>query len=412
MTMRDSSVYTRLGVREAINAAGTLTRLGGSLMLPEVAEAMVDASRTAVKMDDLEARAGEIIAEVTGAESGYVLPGAAAGLLLSVSACMADDDPSRIQQLPDAAGMQNTVIMQKGHRTDYDRVVRMAGARIVEIGFPGEVLAWELERAMTEDTAAVLHVVNRPSSSLDLPTVIEIAHRNRVPVIVDAAAALPPASNLQRFTHAGADLVVFSGGKALRGPGASGIVAGRAALIRSIALQHQDMDIREEVWKRAHRLGVNGGERPYHGIGRPLKVGKEEIVGVLIALLAYAQSDEQTERSRLDGQVGFLRDQVNQLMGLRAHILPDFHGRPQPIVRVDVDAARLGMTAADVVVSLDEGNPAVCVSDEPILEGAFIINPFSLRPDDPETIIGRLKAIVAANAAPADTHKGSRSTGI
>lgn len=392
--MDKPSIYTRLGVREVINAAGTLTRLGGSVMRSEVAEAMLEASRSSVKIDELQARAGEIIAEVTRAESGYVLPGAAAGLMLATAACMAGDDLARIQQLPDTTGMPNQVIMQKAHRLDYDRAVRTAGAEIVEIGFPGEVLPWELEQAIGERTAAVLHVANRPSSTLSLPRIAEIAHHFGVPVIVDAAAALPPVSNLQRFICEGGDLVLFSGGKALRGPQASGIVAGRADLIRSIALQHQDMDIREEIWERAHHLGGEGRGRPHQGIGRPLKVGKEEIVGVLVALLTYTKADHAEEERRLAEQSDYLAGQVNRIRGLRATIVPVFHGRPQPVVRVDVNAAVAGLTATDVVVALDRGTPAVCVSDEPIHEGGFVINPFSLRPGNAELIVARLEEIL------------------
>jgi L-seryl-tRNA(Ser) seleniumtransferase len=367
-------------------------------MLPEVVDAMVEASRSFVKMDELEARAGEIIASVTGAESGYVLPGAAAGLLMGVAASMARDDLGRIQQLPDSTDMPNQVIMQKGHRLDYDRVVRTAGAHIVEIGFPGETLPWELERAIGKDTAAVLHVANRPSATLPLSLVTAIAHTHDVPVLVDAAAALPPASNLQRFIREGADLVVFSGGKALRGPQASGIIAGRADLIRSIALQHQDMDVREAIWARSHRLGSSGTGRPYQGIGRPLKVGKEEVVGVLVALQAYAHQDQRTEVERLQAQLMYLHNQIDGINGLRCSIVQEFHGRPQPVMRVDVDPVCAAMTAADVVVALDQGNPAICVSDEPILEGAFIINPFSLQDRDPEIIARRLMAIMHADA--------------
>ncbi len=391
----ERSVYDRLGVRRVINAAGTKTRVGGTLMLPEVVDAMVDASHAFVKMEELQQRAGAIIAEVTGAEAGYVTAGAAAGLLLAAAACIAGTDPSRIHRLPDAIGIPNQVIIQKGHRMDYDKAVRTAGAEIVEIGFPGETMPWELEAAITEHTAAVLHVVNRPAGPLPLPQVTEIAHRHGIPVIVDAAAALPPAENLRRFIAEGADLVVFSGGKALRGPQASGVLAGRASLIRSVVLQHQDMDVRESTWTYRDDLqvGVLKG-RPFHGIGRPLKVGKEEIVGLLVALRAYVSRDHSADALRWQKEAMALSDGVNQIKGLRATILPEYAGRPMSMVRVDVEPALTGMTAIEVVNQLDQSDPAVCVDDALVLEGAFLVNPFSLQDGEPELILGQLKRIL------------------
>lgn len=389
------SLYDQLGVRRVIHAAGTKTRLGGTLMLPEVVEAMVQASRAFVKMDELQERAGQIIAEVTGAESGYVTSGAAAGLLQAAAACMAGADPVRIHRLPDTTGMPNQVIMQKGHRMDYDKAVFTAGAEIVEIGFPGETMPWELEAAINDRTAAVLHVINRPAGPLDLPQVTKIAHRCGIPVIVDAAAALPPAENLRRFIVEGADLVAFSGGKALRGPQASGILAGRADLIRSVLLQHQDMDVRETTWTYSAdlRAGLLKG-RPFHGIGRPFKVGKEEIVGLIVALRAYASRNHAADIQRWREQVTILDAEANKIPGLHAEILQHYGGRAVPLVRVSVDPVSTGLTAAEVVTRLDQGDPPICVDDVPVNEGAFLINPFSLQEGELEVIVDQLRTVM------------------
>lgn len=390
LNQQPTSIYERLGVRQIINAGGALTRLGGTLMLPEVVDAMVEASRAFVRMDELQARAGEIIGEVTGAESGYVVSGASAGVMISVAAAMAGIDPALISRLPDTSGMPNQVVMQKGHRVDYDHAARAAGATIVEVGLPGETLAWELESAIGPDTAAVLHVANRPLGPLDLTAVSEIAHRHRIPVVVDAAAALPPARNLRRFIEEGADLVVFSGGKSLRGPQASGVVAGRTDLIHSIALQHEDLDIREELWRTSPFASTAG--RPYQGLGRSLKVGKEEVVGVLVALQAYVAADHEAEERRLREVSTHLCDAVNGIAGLSASIMEGFGGRTQPVVRVKVDQAALGIDAARVVLRLDAGDPPVCVNDRPLGEGAFIVNPTTLADHEIPILIRQLRA--------------------
>jgi D-glucosaminate-6-phosphate ammonia-lyase len=358
-------------------------------MPPAVVEAMAQAAQAFVRMDELQAKAGEIIAQATGAESGYVVSGAAAGLLLAAAACMAGEDPVKIALLPETSGMRNEIVVQKGHRTDYDHAVRTAGARFVEIGYPGETMEWELEARITERTAAVLYVANRPAGPLALPVVTAVAHRRGVPVIVDAAAALPPRDNLRRFTGEGADLVVFSGGKALRGPQASGIIAGKAALIRSIALQHLDMDVRAVNWRGPFTSDLG---RPYHGIGRPLKVGKEEVVGCLVALQVFLEQDPAENELGARRCTDYLAASIAALGGLRATVVTTFGGRPQPVVRVDVEPP---LSVLDVVRRLEDGEPRICVNDSLLDEGAFIVHPFNLAEGEAEQVVSRLREIVA-----------------
>ena len=232
------NIYDELGVEPIINAVGPATRLSGSIMHPEVAEAMRQASECCVDIAQMQARAGEIIAEITGAEAGYVTSGAAAGLLLGTAACVTGLDPGKMNRLPDTSGMKNEVIMARSHRNFYDHAVRSVGIELVEVGiadrFSGagirDAEGWEIEAAISERTAAIVYVAyahTQPS----LEEVVAAARKGGVPVIVDAAGQLPPASNLQRFIAAGADLVAFSGGKAIGGPQASGILCGRRDLI-------------------------------------------------------------------------------------------------------------------------------------------------------------------------------------
>src|SRR5919112_1249090 len=241
-------VYDELGLRTVINASGTLTRLGGSRMSPEVLAAMADAAASFVPIDALQARAGEVIADITGAEAGYVVSGAAAGLSLGVAACVAGMDVAAMDRLPDTSGLKDEVVVQRGHRNAYDHAIRAVGVRMVEVGYLGYPGAggshpWQIAAAITERTAAVACPILDTPGTVPLPVVCQIAQERGVPVIVDAAAELPPRANLRRFLAEGADLVVFSGGKAIGGPQASGILAGRAGRNAPVAPQPQDLDM-------------------------------------------------------------------------------------------------------------------------------------------------------------------------
>ena len=249
------NIYAQLGVRTRINGAGLLTRLGGSLMPPAVLEAMAEAAGSFVDIAELQAAASAVIAECTGAEAGYVTSGAAAALTLGTAACLTGLDSVRMDRLPDTEGMRRDVVMCRAHRTGYDHAIRAAGARIREVGLNDRtagagvrgVEPWELEAAMTPEVVAVAYTVT-PSREPPLREVVAVAHRHGVPVIVDAAAALPPVDNLRRFVAEGADLVAFSGGKAIRGPQSTGILCGRRDLIAAAALQQLDMDVTPETW--------------------------------------------------------------------------------------------------------------------------------------------------------------------
>src|SRR5205085_7270988 len=213
-------IYQDLGVRRFINAAGTYTRLGGSRMPPVVVAAMAEAAHHCVDMDELQLRVGARLAALTRNDAAYVTSGAAAGLTLATAACMAGTDPGRARQLPEVRGLPNQVVMQRAHRNPYEYAVRLLPIELVEIGYPNQITpveGGELEHALGEHTAAVLYVAGGWTSpgSLLLPMVAEIAHRRGVPVIVDAAAQLPPKENLWRFTQLGADLAILAGGRTL-----------------------------------------------------------------------------------------------------------------------------------------------------------------------------------------------------
>lgn len=389
-------IYDDLGLRTVINASGTLTRLGGSRMAPEVLAAMTEAAASFVPIDALQARAGEIIAEVTGAESGYVVTGAAAGLSLGVAACVAGFDVSAMDRLPDTTDLKNEVVVQRGHRNAYDHAIRAVGVRMVEVGYlgypgAGGTYPWQIADAITERTAAVACPILETAGTVPLREVCTIAHEHGVPVIVDAAAELPPRSNLRRFIDEGADLVVFSGGKAIGGPQASGILAGRADLIASVALQHQDMDVRDATWSKRGLLasGVLNGV-PHQGFGRSMKVGREEIVGLLVALQRFVAGSDEADLERMQRLLDPIEAAMESVPGISAirHVPAN---KPVPSLRVSLSGENCSERAYDVVNRLLDGAPSIAIDQSHAEFGQLAIIPQGVTQDEAEIIAQRLQ---------------------
>jgi len=299
------SVYARFGVPTVINAAGTVTRLSGGRMHPDVLAAMRDAAGECVDMVALQAGASRVIARVTGAEAGIVTCGASAALLLGAAACLAGLDSARMNRLPDVPDGRNEFIVVRSQRNMYDRALNVAGGRIVEVGIadrysgPGvrDAAPWEIEAAITPRTVAICYLAqtqSRPS----LAEVAAVAHAHSIPVLVDAAAQLPPKENLRRYLAEGADLVAFSGGKTIGGPQASGLLIGRGDLVASALMQMLDLDLFPDTWNPPDEFARLRQLRglPQHGIGRSCKVGKEEIVGLLVALERFVAMDDDARQ--------------------------------------------------------------------------------------------------------------------
>ena len=375
--MPGENVYERLGVRRIINASSWRTNVGGSLMPPPVRRAMDEAAQWFVDLAELNARAGETIARLTGAEAGLVTAGSAAGMLLEAAACMTGDDPAKIDRLPDTTGMKNEIVIHRFQRVTYDRCFRAAGAKLVEIGDAGGAFEWELEAAINERTAAVAYIFAvRQSGSIPLPRVVEIAHSRGVPVIVDAAAMLPPAENLTRYVDMGADMVSFSGGKGVLGPQSTGILCGREDLIRAASM--------------------NGA--PNQGIGRTAKVCKEEIAGLVTALELFVDTDHDAQSARWDAMCEKMASEIGSIPGLRAEYLlatpelDEFESATPRVYVYSEDGS--GPNLADLEEALKQGDPPVyCYPGE--YGRAIGLSPVNLMDGEDEAIIRRFREVVS-----------------
>ncbi len=393
------TIYDTVGVRTIINAKGTSTRVSGALLAPEVTAAMQEAAQYCVDMAEIQAAASKIIAAATGAEAGIVTSGAAAGLLLGTAACVAGLDPAKMARLPDITGMKNEVVMVRSQRNQYDHAIRSAGVHIVEVGLPDRVAGagirdaepWEIAAAVTERTAAIVYVANanaRPT----IEEVAQVANSKHVPLLVDAAAQLPPAANFRRFIAAGADLVAFSGGKAIGGPQGSGILCGGRDLIMSAVLQQLDLDIAWELWSPPPSLIDKNrlAGLPPHGIGRQCKVGKETIVGLLVALRRFLAENDQARHDRLLSLVKRLDSASGSLRSARTEVRT---GGATPRFILTLEHG-FKMTGMDVCIALQNGNPSIHVDSSQAASGIIGFSPVCLRLEDPDVIGRRLRELI------------------
>ena len=371
MTYADGAeIYRSLGVSPAITASGSTTAFGGSKLRPEVTDAMNKASRTMVNLDDLNAAAGKVIAEITGAEAGLVTSGSAGGLVLQAAAVMAGGDPAKMARLPNPEGMKNEIVMHTAHRFPYDQCYTATGATIVNVGDGRRCHPWELEAAINENTAAVAYLFSSFITRRAVPfeEVVEIAHSRGVPVIVDAASYLPPRANLRRFIEAGADMVQFSGGKGVRGPQGTGILAGRADLI-------------EAAYANAS---------PHQFIGRGMKVAKEEIVGLVEALRIFADEDEDAETRRYREMSQLVVDALIESPGLQVAVAHDDWHYLTPIAVMKFTKDWRGPSRDETRRRMASGDPPIYLHDinDP---DELAVDPFNLDERELETVITRLR---------------------
>jgi L-seryl-tRNA(Ser) seleniumtransferase len=402
-TAREYPVLEAMGLRPVINAAGTPSRLGCGRYPEPVQRAMREATQCFVPITELQGRANAAIRELTGAEAGCATTGAAGALFLGTCAALAGSDLAAMDALPALGDRPFEVVVHRTHRNPYDHAVRAAGARLVEFGYSWEGVGayrWQLEAAITSRTAAVLYSANAEWEGLPLADVCRIAHAADVPVLVDAAEALPPVSRVRDLIAAGADLVAISGGKGLRGPAASGVLAGRRDLVQSAALQQQDMYTTPELF-----TGPFGEPEPpvpepgHHGVGRPLKLGREQIAGLIAAIDAFLARDHRAVAERGVEALEQIRREIAEPPGVDVALrrsAPD--ADPELLIRFEGESP--GDRALAVARRLLADEPRIFVDDGRLRHGVIRISAASLDASEIRVVGVRLAATLADAAPP------------
>jgi L-seryl-tRNA(Ser) seleniumtransferase len=352
------NVYSQLGVKTVINCRGTWTYLSGSLEFPEVRQAQLEASRYFVNMFDLQRAVGRRLAELTGAESGIVTSGSAGAMSAATAACMAGSHDKYIWQLPDTTGLKHEVIMVGG-RSAFDSAIRLVGAKLVLV-----YSSPELVNAINENTA----MIYTTDLGEKLQQEVAIARDHKIPLLLDDAAGIPPADNARLYARMGIDLYCFSGGKGLCGPQCSGLLLGRKDLIESALMNCNP------------REGA---------ICRPMKVGKEEIIGCLTSLETWLKMDEKKLYADWNGRIDRIRKLVETVPGVKTDIYVPDDGNRYPTLKVSWDTQAWRFSISDCVAELRAGDPVIEVlgPDNPSLVKAVREgNPNRKEPKEPDHI--------------------------
>lgn len=363
-TQRD--FLKELGVRPIINGAGVYTFSTASLMRPEVVEAIGALSTKFVRLDELHDAVGQRIAKMLGTPAAMVPSGAAAGLTLGTAAVLTGEDPDKIQRIPDLTGMKSEVIVQKSHRFPYDHMVRNCGVRLVEVETRDE-----LERAINAKTAMLLFLNKAAKTGkVGMEEFLAIGKKHNIPTMNDAAADVPPVENLLQPIRLGFDMVVVSGGKAIRGPQSAGILAGRADLIR------------------AARKNTSPNSDT---IGRSCKVNKEEMVGMMVALESFLKEDYASIYRGWERTAESMKTAVMKVRGVKAEIFVPEIANQCPHVRVRWDSARYPVEATAVLQKLRDGEPSIELVPSPYIAGTLEIASWMLQTGEAETITRRIR---------------------
>lgn len=368
MLQPEANPYLALGVRPFINCCSTRTVHGGSIMLPEVRAAMEQAANHFVNLNELMAGASARIAELTGAEWGIVTCGSAAAIATATAAAIAGNDPVKMLRLPHTAGLRHQVVMLGSHRFPYDQAIRMVGAEIVEVHSLAELEALDFAQV------AMVAVLGQrdEASAVRVEDFVRVTRAHHIPVLVDAASE--HLSRPNPWLARGADLVVYSGGKFLRGPQTSGLLLGRRDLV-------------EAAWANA---------APHRAFCRPMKVGKEDVIGLITALELWFRRDRAAEQARWQRDLETIAALVMAVPGCAAQLLPPDAGDEQPQLQLSWSRQVIGIDGMELRRRLLEGSPRIMLDDMSAKEGSLVIEPFSLQPGEAE-LVGR--AIAEALAA-------------
>jgi L-seryl-tRNA(Ser) seleniumtransferase len=364
----DAAIYARLGIRPVINGVGVVTYLGGSIMPPEVVDAMEQAARHFVPLSELQKKVGARIAELLGAPAAMVTCGCASAITLGTAACVAMGDPDKLRRLPDTTGMKNEIVQQKSHRGGYEQQMLLVGTKINWVE-----TREELDRAINDRTA-MLFFYNEmePEGRIKRDEWIRVGKQRGVPTFNDAASDTPPVERLSQYVREGFDLVAFSGGKALLGPQCSGLLMGRKDLIEAAI----------------------PATSPNASIGRGMKVGKEEMVGLLAAVERYLKVDHEAEFKELDRRVEYMIKTLSKIPGLTAdrHLPPIANHVPH--LSLTWTQAAFKFDAGQVARQLLEGEPSIAISQRG--ERLLHVSVWMMRPGEHEIVTRRLHDVFTA----------------
>jgi len=359
-------LFKELGVTPVINASVTMTFLSGSLMLPEVLEAINSTSHDFANMYELQDKVGAKIAEMLHVESAMVTSGAACAILLSTAAAITGTDQEKIKQLPNLPGPRPEVIMQKTHRYLFDQAVTTTGAKIIEVEGPDE-----MEKAINDKTVMALFFNAAEKSSISHEDFVAIAKKHNIPTLLDAAADVPPVENLFKYQKIGFDLVTFSGGKMIRGPQSAGLLFGRKDLITAARLNHSP------------------NEAP---IGRPMKVNKEEMFGMYAALKAYLERDHKKEWQGWLDRAKQIGSQLETVQTVKTETVVDpGPANAFPSLKVTWDESKIKIKPEQVVAALKSGTPSIVANGG---KDHLTVGVVLLRPDQVDIVAGRVKSIL------------------
>jgi L-seryl-tRNA(Ser) seleniumtransferase len=329
---------------------------------------MEQAAQHYVILEELQRAVGERIAQMLGVEAACVTSGAAGAMLIGTAACVAGKDLEKIKRLPDTTGMKNEVVIQKAHRYGFDHAIRNVGVRLVEVETEDD-----LERAINDNTA-MLHFLNEAQNQgeIGLEKWVAAGKRHGIPTFNDAAADCPPVSHLSDYNKMGFDLVCFSGGKGLRGPQCSGLLLGRKDLIEAALLNNNPNE---------------------DTVGRPLKVGKEEVVGMFVALEKYMKTDHEAEWKDWEAQLGTIDKVVSSVPGVHTGRFVPEVANHVPHLYLQWDEQAMGISKAECVKQLEDGEPSiVCLGDEH--RYGLSVTPFMMKPGEEKIVARRLKEIL------------------
>ncbi len=373
----NANPYLALGVRPFINCCSVRTMHGGSLMLPQVRAAVAEASRWFVNLDELMEAAGKRLAELTGAEWGLVTCGSAAAVALGTAACVAGNDPVKMLRLPFTDGMVNRVIIPKSQRFAYDQAVRMIGCHIVEID-----TREDLDRALAEPVAMVVLLGKQEHlTSVRLEEIAAVVKPRGIPIMVDAAS-----EHLERpspWLVRGADLVIYSGGKFLRGPQTSGLLLGSKRLV-------------EAAWRNAS---------PHQALGRPMKVSKEDVIGVLSAIeYWFGERDQAAERQKWYDDLAVITECVGRMRGAHGEVIEPEGVDLVPRLRITWDRWHYPLDGLALRQHVLDGEPRIMLDDNSATEDSIVIDPFQLQPGEAAQVGDAIAAVLrdasGASAAP------------